>query len=464
MFSKEVYVNRRARLLQLMGNDGVVLFLGNSEASCNYPSNTYRFRQDSTFRYFFGLEDPDFAAVIDLESGNETVFGNDVTMDDIIWMGPQPTVAEKASSVGVSCSKPFSDLGKVLSDALKSGRRIHFLPPYRSVNKILLNELLGIPFAEMKAGASEKLIKACVSLREIKEECEIAEIDHACNIGYAMHMTVMQMAKLGMREQELVGVMEGISISEGLMPSFPIILSQRGETLHNHNHNLDLEDGRMLLIDAGAEANSGYASDFTRTFPSSGKFTQRQKDIYMIVATANQLGVDMSAPGLTYREVHLACSKVLAQGLINLGLMKGNADDAVAAGAHALFMPHGLGHQMGLDVHDMEDYGENFVGYDDKISRSSQFGLASLRMGKELRPGHVVTVEPGCYFIPALIEKWKSEGTCRDFINFDRLKDFYDFGGIRIEDDILITQSGARLLGNRRLPNTPDSVEEAMNR
>ncbi len=464
MFSKEVYVNRRARLLQLMGNDGVVLFLGNSEASCNYPSNTYRFRQDSTFRYFFGLEDPDFAAVIDLESGNETVFGNDVTMDDIIWMGPQPTVAEKASSVGVSCSKPFSDLGKVLSDALKSGRRIHFLPPYRSVNKILLNELLGIPFAEMKAGASEKLIKACVSLREIKEECEIAEIDHACNIGYAMHMTVMRMAKLGMREQELVGVMEGISISEGLMPSFPIILSQRGETLHNHNHNLDLEDGRMLLIDAGAEANSGYASDFTRTFPSSGKFTQRQKDIYTIVATANQLGVDMSAPGLTYREVHLACSKVLAQGLINLGLMKGNADDAVAAGAHALFMPHGLGHQMGLDVHDMEDYGENFVGYDDKISRSSQFGLASLRMGKELRPGHVVTVEPGCYFIPALIEKWKSEGTCRDFINFDRLKDFYDFGGIRIEDDILITQSGARLLGNRRLPNTPDSVKEAMNR
>lgn len=462
MFSKEVYVNRRCELRKRMGEDGLVLLLGNSEASANYPSNTYKFRQDSTFLYFFGLQDPDFAAIIDLDSGDEILFGNDVDMDDIIWMGPQPSVAEKAASVGVEASRPFSSLPEVLAAAAKVGRKIHYLPPYRGVNKIRLHQMLGIPFEQLKEKASISLIKACVSLREIKEACEIAEIDHACNIGYAMHMTAMKMAKLGVCEQELAGLMEGISASNGFMPSFPIILSQHGETLHNHNHSLKLTDGKLLLIDAGAESNMNYCSDFTRTFPSSGKFTQRQKDIYTIVATANNLGVDMSRPGLTYREVHLAACKVLAQGLINLGLMKGNADDAVAAGAHALFMPHGLGHQMGIDVHDMEDYGENYVGYDDKIKRSEQFGLASLRMGKELRPGHVVTVEPGCYFIPALIEKWKSEGLNKDFINYDKLEAFYDFGGIRIEDDILITESGCRLLGAKRLPNSVEAVEAAM--
>lgn len=462
MFSKETYVNRRNSLKKRMNGKGIVLFLGNSEASANYPSNTYKFRQDSTFLYFFGLQDPDFAAIIDLETGDEVMYGNDVTMDDIIWMGPQPSVSEKASTAGVSRTKPFGALENDVKAAAAAGRTVHFLPPYRFRNQIMINSMLGIPFAEMRERASVELIKACVSLREIKEACEIEEIDHACNIGYAMHMTAMKMAKLGVCEQELAGMMEGVAASQGSMPSFPIILSQHGETLHNHNHSLNLTEGRLLLIDAGAESNRNYCSDFTRTFPSSGKFTSRQKDIYSIVAAANNLGVDMSRPGLTYKEVHLAASRVLAQGLINVGLMKGNAEDAVAAGAHALFMPHGLGHQMGIDVHDMEDYGETYVGYDDKVKRETQFGLASLRMGKELRPGHVVTVEPGCYFIPALIEKWKSEGMHRDFINYDRLEAYYDFGGIRIEDDILITEKGARLLGSRRLPNSPEQVEKEM--
>lgn len=323
--------------------------------------------------------------------------------------------------------------------------------------------MLGLSFDQMQSSASKELIDAVVALREIKEPCEIAEMDKAANIGFMMHFTAMKMAKLGMVEQEIVGIMEGISISNGTMPSFPIILSQNGETLHNHMHHQILTDGRLIVIDAGAETNSHYASDFTRTLPSSGKFTSRQRDIYSIVAAANNLAVDMVRPGITYKEVHLASAKVLAQGLINLGLLKGNVDEVVAAGAHALFMPHGLGHQIGLDVHDMEDLGENNVGYDSKIQRSEQFGLRSLRMGKELKVGHAITVEPGCYFIPALIEKWKSEGINKEFINFDKLESYYDFGGIRLEDDVLLTAGGCRLLGSERLPITPEDVEQEMN-
>src|SRR3989339_837752 len=422
MFSKEVYANRRLKLVSGI-KSGILLFTGNSEVGMNYPSNTYRFRQDSSFLYFFGLDEPDLAAVIDAESGEEIIFGNDVSIDDIIWMGPQPAMADKAAGVGVK---------KVL------------------------------PFDNLKQSASEEFIKGVVALREIKEAVEIAEMDKAADIGYAMHFTAMKMVKTGIVEQELVGIMEGISISNGTMPSIPIILSQNGETLHNHSHHQILTDGRLLVIDAGAETNMHYASDFTRTLPAGGKFTSRQRDIYTIVSTANNLAIDMIRPGITYREVHLAAGKILAQGLINLGIMKGNADEAVAAGAHALFMPHGLGHQMGLDVHDMEDLGENYVGYDNVHVRATQFGLRSLRMGKELKPGHVITVEPGCYFIPALIEKWKIEKINSEFINFDKLADYYQFGGIRLEDDILVTEKGCRLLGARRLPITADDVEREM--
>lgn len=461
MFAKDVYVGRRARLMEKV-DKGVILLLGNSEASCNYPSNTYKFRQDSSFLYFFGLNEPDMAAVLDVESGEQILFGNDVDIDDIIWMGPQELVKEKAASVGIEKSEPMSALKGYVESALKAGRKVHFLPPYRNHNKILLNSLLEIPIANLKAEASVELIKAVVDLRIIKDQYELDEIEKACNIGYAMHLTAMKMAKLGMVEQQLYGIMEGIAASEGSMASFPIILSQNGETLHNHHHHQILTEGRMLVIDAGAETNMNYCSDFTRTFPSSGKFTQQQKEIYQIVADANNLAIDMARPDITYKEVHLAACRVVAQGLNNLGILKGNVDEAVAAGAHALFMPHGLGHNMGLDVHDMEDLGENYVGYDDTIQRSTQFGLASLRMGRTLKPGHVITVEPGIYFIPALIDKWQAEGINKEFVNFDALKAYRAFGGIRLEDDIVITENGCKLLGAKRLPITVEDVEREM--
>ncbi len=461
MFSKEVYLNRRANLAKKVSS-GVMLFMGNSDVGMNYPGNTYRFRQDSSFLYFFGLDEPDLAAVIDADSGDEVLFGNDVSIDNIIWMGPQPAMTEKAALVGVKKVLPYASLEEYIAKIKSNGRRVHYLPPYRDNVKIAINKMVGVDFSAIKEGASEDMIRAVVSLREIKERCEIEEMDNAANIGYMMHYTAMKMVKPGVVEQELVGIMEGISISNGTMPSFPIILSQNGETLHNHSHHQILTDGRLLVIDAGAETNSHYASDFTRTLPSGGKFTTRQRDIYTIVSTANNLAIDMIRPGITYREVHLAAVRVLAQGLINIGLMKGDLDEAVAAGAHALFMPHGLGHQMGLDVHDMEDLGENFVGYDDNFKRATQFGLRSLRMGKELRTSHVITVEPGCYFIPALIEKWKNEGINTSFINFNKLTDYYNFGGIRLEDDALVTEKGCRLLGSQRLPITVEDVEREM--
>ena len=461
MFAKETYISRRERLMQKI-NDGVILLLGNSEASTNYPSNTYKFRQDSSFLYFFGLNEPDLAAILDPQSGEQILFGNNVDMDDIIWMGPQPTIAEKGAKVGIIHTEPFAALGTYLAQAQKEGRKVHYLPPYRNYNKILLNSLLNIPIPALKEQASLELINAVVDLRIVKEECELEEIHKACDIGYEMHFTAMKLAKLGMVEQQLAGVMEGIAHSKGAMTSFPTILSQNGETLHNHSHHQILTDGRLIVIDAGAENNMNYCSDFTRTIPSSGKFTQQQKEVYNIVAAANNLAQEMAKPGLTYKEVHLASCHVLAQGLTDLGLMKGNVDEAVAAGAHALFMPHGLGHNMGLDVHDMEDLGQIYVGYDNETRPSTQFGLASLRMGRMLKPGYVLTVEPGCYFIPALIDQWEAEGTNKDFINFEALKAYRTFGGIRLEDDIVITENGCRMLGSKRLPITPEEVEKEM--
>lgn len=461
MFEAKIYTSRREKLLSDF-NSGILLFLGNREASCNYADNQYKFRQDSSFLYFFGLDKPDLAAIIDTESGEQIVFGNDVDIDDIIWMGPQPLLSEQAAEVGIQKTAPFAQLAEYLKKAQEQGREIRFLPPYRNHNKMLLHSLLGISFDQMKASASEEFIKAVVKQRLIKEPCEIAEIERACDLGYAMHFAAMKMMKLGMVEQELVGVMEGICASGGYMPSFPIILSQNGETLHNHSHHQILTEGRLCVIDAGAEIASHYASDFTRTLPCGGKFTQKQKEIYNIVAAANNRALEMSRPGITYTEVHLAACKVLVQGLIDLGLVIGDVEEAVVEGVQGLFMPHGLGHNMGLDVHDMEDLGENLVGYDSKYQRAKQFGLKSLRMGKMLETGHVITDEPGIYFIPALIEKWKSEGTCKGMINFDKLTSYYDFGGIRLEDDLLITETGCRLLGTKRLPITPEDVEREM--
>ncbi|MBO7584781.1 MAG: aminopeptidase P family protein [Bacteroidales bacterium] len=461
MFSRNIYVARRQKLIKSV-KDGILLFLGNSEAPSNYADNQYIFRQDSTWLYYFGIDQPDMAAVIDVESGQETIFGNDVDIDDIIWMGPQPLVASRAEEVGVARTAPLAELDKVVKAALAKGRKVHFLPPYRYRNMMLLHSLLGIPFDRLKTEASVEFIKAVVEMRLVKEPCEIQQIDIACNLGYAMHMAATQIMKPGMLEQDIVGVMEGVVISGGYMVSFPTILSQNGETLHNHSHHQILTEGRLTVIDAGAEIASHYCSDFTRTLPSGGRFTQQQKEIYTIVSEANNLALGLARPGISYKDVHLAASRLMLQGLKNLGLVRGDVDEAVAAGAAGLFMPHGLGHNMGLDVHDMENLGENYVGYDDTVTRSSQLGLGSLRMARVLKPGNVVTDEPGIYFIPALIDKWKAEGTCKDFIAFDKLEAYRSFGGIRIEDDLLITENGARLLGSKRLPRTVEEVENAM--
>jgi len=461
MFKKEVYKSRRDRLAKKF-ESGVLLFLGNSEAFLTDSGNAYKFRNNSSFLYFYGYNEPDMAGVIDVDSGEEIFFGNDVTMDDIIWMGNLPKTQEKAEKVGIAKSEQMSELEDYLRKAKNAGRKIHFLPPYRYQTKMLLNKMLAIPFDEMDAAVSVDLIKAVVSLRLVKEECEIEEIDKACDIGYLMHYTVMRMARLGMSERELYGIMSGVALSHGFYTSFPTILSQNGETLHNHSHHQVLTDGRMMVIDAGVESMTHYASDNTRTLPSSGKFTDRQKDVYQIVVDANNLNHKLARPGVSYTSVHQEISKLIATAMKDLGFLKGEVEDIVANGAHSLFMPHGLGHNMGLDVHDMQDLGEDYVGYDDKYHRSTQFGLNALRMGKLLAPGHVVTDEPGIYFIPALIDKWEAEGINKDFVNFDKLKSYYDFGGIRLEDDILITKDGSRLLGHKRIPITIAEVEETM--
>ena len=461
MFETSVYKNRRARLKEKV-KSGLVLILGNGEAPANYTDNTYKFRQDSSFLYFFGLNQPGFAGVIDIDSGDEYIFGNDVDMDDIIWMGPQPSVKDMAARGGVSKTAPFARLADCMKTAISQGRRIHFLPPYRFRNMLLLEELLGIRPALVKNYASLELIKAVVDLRSVKEPCEIEEITKACNIGYEMHTAAMRNCKPGVKEQYIAGLIEGIAASYGSMVSFPVILSQNGETLHNHDHSQILQEGRMMLTDAGAEEVSHYCSDFTRTVPVGGKFLTRQKEVYNIVLAANNKAIEIAKPGVTYQYVHLEVCKVLAQGLKDLGLMKGDVNEAVAAGAHALFMPHGLGHMMGLDVHDMEDLGQIYVGYDDETRPIDQFGTSSLRMGRRLQEGFVITDEPGCYFIPALIDQWRAQGIHKEFLNYDKIETFKDFGGIRLEDDILIIPGGSRFLGDKRTPITVEEVEEIM--
>lgn len=458
MFEKQVYVNRRLSLRKKI-RTGLILIPGNMESPMNYPKNTYRFRQDSTFLYFFGLDLPNFVGVIDIEEGKDCLYGNDFDLDDVIWMGPQPTVNELGQKVGIPCTHPMKDLASTLHRAIRNGRKIHFLPQYRAENIIMLDQLIGINHSLIAKYASVELIKAVVAMRSIKEAVEIAELDKAADVGYHMHTMAMRLAKPGVLEQDIVGAIEGIAIGKGYMTSFPIILSQNGETLHNHDHSQILTSGRMLLTDAGAEIASHYASDNTRTFPVDGKFTPAQKEIYSIVLDALNKGIELSKPGVTYQSIHLETAKVITAGLKNLGIMKGDVNEAVANGAHAMFFPHGLGHMMGLDVHDMEDLGENYVGYDDEISRIDQFGTAFLRLGRRLQTGFVLTVEPGIYFVPALIAKWKEEKINSSFINYDKAMEYIGFGGIRLEDDILITENGCRILGSKRIPVTIEEIE-----
>jgi len=460
MFQKEIYGNRRKKLREKM-EQGLLLLPGNNESAMNYRSNTYHYRQDSSFLYFFGINQPGLAGVCDLDTGEEVLYGDDLTIDDIIWMGEHPKISELGASVDVQQTKPFDALAKDLQSAIKKGRKIHILPPYRGDQVIQLSGLLGCSAGEVEGFVSEEFIKAVITLRSIKDQYEVAEIEKAVDVAYIMHTTAMKMGFPGNFERELAGAIEGIALSHGGPVSFPIILSMDGQTLHNHDHGNELVEGRLVVTDAGAETALGYASDITRTFPVGGKFSSRQKEVYEIVLKANMEAIENSKPGVKNLDLHLGAARTIAEGLKGMGVLKGQVDDIVAAGAHALFFPHGLGHMMGLDVHDMEGLGEDYVGYGDSVQRSTQFGLAYLRMGRELEPGFVFTIEPGCYFIPALIEMWKGEGKHREFINYDRAEELIGLGGVRIEDDVLVTDTGARVLG-KPIPKTVEEVEQTM--
>ena len=460
MFKKETYIARREQLRKDVGH-GIIILPGNHEAPCNYKDNTYWFRQDSTFLYFFGLQREDLVGVLDCETGKDYLFANDYDIDDIIWTGPLPSVKELAASVGVENSGSMKDLRKFLDGKRPTSALPHYLPPYRADIRADLSEWLGLVLGSVNRHASMELILACVKQRSIKSAEEIEEIEKAIATAYNMHVGAMKLAMPGRYEYELAGFMEGEAWKGNGPVSFPIIMTVHGETLHNHGHNNKLEVGRMLVMDAGCETAMNYCSDITRTVPVGGHFDARQKAIYEIVLNANMEAIRVTRPGITYKEVHTAASYKLAEGYKGLGILKGNLDDIVANGAHALLMPHGLGHMMGLDVHDMENYGQINVGYDEETRPSEQFGLGSLRCGRKLQPGFVITDEPGCYFIPALIDKWHAEGTCKDFIDFDELEKWKDFGGIRIEDDVLVTDTGSRILG-KPIPKTVKEIEETM--
>ena len=460
MFAKEVYWQRR-KMLRAMVGEGLILFAGNEESSMNYSANTYHFRQDSSFLYFFGINKPGFYGVCDVDNDRDTLYGDDFTIDDIIWMGEQPAVNDLAADVAVEISASVKELATLLKQAIQSGRKVHLLPPYRGDHVVNLAQLMVVDHKVVSELVSQELIEAVVKLRSHKDQFEISEIEKAVAVAGIMHTTAMKMAYPGNFERELAGAIEGIALSHGGPVSFPVILSMDGQTLHNHYHGNELSEGRMVVCDAGAETAMCYASDITRTFPVGGKFSSRQKDIYNIVLKANTETIKASIPGRSYREVHLMAARIIAGGLKELGLMKGDLDEAVTAGAHALFFPHGLGHMLGLDVHDMEGLGENHVGYSGSLKRSEQFGLAYLRLGRELEPGFVITNEPGCYFIPALIDQWKGENKHKQFINYDEVEKYREFGGVRIEDDVLITDTGSKVLGTP-IPKTVEEVEETM--
>ncbi len=458
MFDKKTYVQRRETLKKQVGA-GLLLFLGNEDSPMNYPANTFNFRQDSSFLYFFGLDFPGLAAIIDIDNNQEVIFGYDFAVDDIVWMGPQEQLIEKASKVGVAQAEPTEKLLETIKAAIKNKRKVHFLPQYRHDNLIKIENLTGIHHSMVNDYASKDLVTAVIAQRLIKSDEEIKQIEMALDISFEMYALAMKITKPGMYEREVSGAIEGLLMSKGSMISFPVIFTIRGEVLHGHSHANLMKEGDLIVMDSGAESPLHYASDMTRTYPVSGKFTPLQKDIYSIVLDANVTAIEMMKPGVLFRDVHLRAAQVIAEGMKKLGFMKGDAGDAVAAGAHALFFPHGLGHALGLDVHDMEGLGENYVGYTDEIKRSKQFGLAYLRFARALEPGHVMTIEPGIYFMPELIALWKSEKKHAEFINYDRVEQTIGFGGIRIEDDVLVTKSGHRILG-KPIPKTVEDVEK----
>lgn len=462
MFCKETYVNRRAELKRLI-KSGVVILFGNNESPANYPSNGYYpFRQDSSFLYYFGLERDGLAGVIDIDEGTETLVGDDIDIEDIVWYGSVKSIYDMAVSTGVESTAPLKSLKIICNNALSQKRKIHFLPPYRHDTMIQIFDLLGIHPNQQKEAASTELIKAIVKMRSVKEQQEIDEIEQTCGISYKMHTTAMRLTKPGLTEKFIGGQVDGVANSYGAKVSFATIFTQHGEILHGSPLWDKLEGGRLVLCDAGAENRNSYCSDNTRTYPVNGKFTQRQLEIYSIVEACHDHALDVAKPGVKWFDVHMSVCRLMTERLKEIGLMKGDTDEAVKAGAHAMFLPHGLGHMMGLDVHDMEGLGQEYVGFDEETRPSTQFGTNCLRMGRRLEKGFVVTDEPGIYFIPALIDEWKAKGLHTDFINYTMLETYKDFGGIRIEDDILITDDGCRFLGKERIPYHPKDIEEFM--
>lgn len=463
MFDKATYVGRRAKLRELM-KDGIIILFGNNESPCNYPSNGYYpFRQDSSFLYYFGLNRDGLVGVIDLDNGTETLVGDDIDIEDIVWYGSVDSVKDMAERVGVANTAPMKSLKSICNEAMRQKRRIHFLPPYRHDTKIQIFDLLGIHPVQQKEAASIELIRAVVKMRSTKEQQEIEELERAAIIGYKMHTTAMRLTKPGLTEKFVAGQVDSIALSYGAMTSFATIFSQHGEIMHGNPSMAKLESGRLVLCDCGAETINNYCSDNTRTFPVNGKFTERQLEIYSIVEACHDHALDVAKPGVKYMDVHLSVCRLMTEHLKELGLMKGDVDEAVAAGAHAMFLPHGLGHMMGMDVHDMEGLDQINVGFDEETRpRLDQFGTNCLRMGRRLEEGFVVTDEPGIYFIPALIDDWKASGHCAEFLNFDKIETYKDFGGIRIEDDILITKDGCRFLGKDRIPYHPKDIEAYM--
>ena len=457
MFSVNTYQTRRDRLKKDL-KSGLLLFLGNNDVGMNYAANTYHFRQDSNVLYFFGIDKPNLAAVIDIDADREIIFGDDLSIEDVIWMGAMPGMKDLAAQVGVREVQPFRRLAGIVKKAKKAGQAVHFLPPYRHDNMLLLREMLNISQGKQKTAASEAFIRAVIAQRAHKSAEEIAEMERAVNITGAMHVAAMKNARAGQVEAELAGQVHGIAVSGGGNLSYPVILSVHGQILHNHDHGNTLQSGQMVLGDFGAETAMHYAGDITRTFPVDKTFTTKQREIYDIVLDAEVSAIAALRPGLTYKDVHLAAARRMAEGLKALGLMHGDLGEAVAQGAHALFFPHGLGHMIGLDVHDMEDLGENYVGYSDSVTRSEQFGTAYLRLARALKPGFVLTVEPGIYFIPQLIDQWRRKKKFTEFINYPALSKYRKFGGIRIEDNVLITENGHRVLGEP-IPKTADEVE-----
>ena len=458
MFDTNIYTSRR-RILKDKFDSGLILFLGNENSPANYLANTYNFRQDSTFLYYFGIDRPGFAATIDIDNNLETLFGNDFTIDDIVWEGTQPSVSDYAEIMGIKRATTLEKLNDQIIGAIKRGRKVHFLPQYRLENIIKLSSISGLNPSNVNDYTSDKLVKAVVAQRSVKSSEEIAEIDEAVDIAAKMHTAAMKMVKPETDERKIAGMIEGIALSFGYGLSFRPIVSIHGQTLHNPYYDNKMKAGDLLVNDSGAESKLHYASDITRTIPVGGKFTDMQRDIYQIVLKAEMNAINSVKPGITNKDLHFGAAKNIASGLIELGLMFGNAEEAVNAGAHTLFFPHGLGHMLGLDVHDMEGLGEDYVGYDESVQRSDEFGLKYLRLAKSLQPGYVFTIEPGIYFIPELIDMWKTQNRFPEFINYDMLENYTSFGGIRIEDDILVTEDGHRVLGSKSIPKSVEEIE-----